>query len=413
MRKLLIIDGSSKLSTSFYGTLDRRYHMEKTEEGKQEYLDKLLRLHNGEPVNGVYTMAKSIEAMIKKVNPSHVAIAWDVSRNTFRREIYPEYKGHRADTIPELKSQFALANKFFEELGIPQFSFEKYEADDILGTFSKMFEDEIPVTIWTKDQDAIQLISDRTSLWLDTSKAKEMYAEEGLDTKDMAIPFGVYEHNPYSIEEYYNITPIQIIDLKAIEGDTSDNIPGIKGVGKKTVLPLINEFGTLEEIYNYLESDTAAEMKDFFKDLGIPSPLKKMMDEIRPMDIIDELAAAICANVDTISDKSFDVIGYSEGTDGIDGETIAKDLRTLEEKDLKKIFRALKKETSLVSVLEKVGEFNSGKAKEIAFMSKVLATIERDIEELKDVKLSQLEFTNDIEKKSEVFKKYDFKSLIK
>lgn len=414
MSKLAVmIDGSSLLSTSFYGTLDRRYHSERTEEGKQQYLDKLLRLSNGDVVNGVYGMVKSIEAMISKVQPTHVVIAWDISRNTFRREIYPEYKAQRAKTLPELKSQFALAQKLFSELGMAQYSFENYEADDVLGTLSNMFEDEISVAIWTKDQDAIQLVSERTSLWLVTSKAKDMYLERGIHPKHCLIPTGVFEHNPYTIEEHYGIRPIQIIDLKAIEGDASDNIPGVAGVGKKTALPLIQEFEDVKGIYDYLESDKTKEIKLFLKELGISSPLKKMMDEITPKDVIGEIALIIEEHYNEISDNALSLIGYKSDMSGVEASTIAGELRALDEKDLKMILRNLKKDALFTEAVNKVGEFLPGKAKEIAFMCKKLATIERNIPALKSVTLSDLLLELTEETKMEVFKKYEFKSLIK
>lgn len=411
MSRLVILDGSSHLTTQFYGTLDTRYHAARTEEEKQKFLNELLRLPTGEPVNAVYGMMKSIEIMMQRVKPTHFAITWDISRDTFRRELYPDYKGHRGKTIPELKSQFELAQRLFKELGVAQFALNGYEADDIIGTLARKFEDEIDTVIWTKDQDAIQLVNERVRLWLITSKAYDMYKEQGLNIKDLALPPGVFEHTHFSIEEDYGLMPIQIIDKKALEGDTSDNIPGVKGVGEKSVVPLLQEFKTLEGIYDYLENNTVAEIKEFFKDwLKIKSsPLMKLMDEIMPHDIIEPLVHAICNQPSVISEKSLATVGYVMG---ITPELLHESLKALDEAELKKIYKTLGKEDALSSILKQVGEVRAGDAKKMAFLSKELATIKTDIAIFDRLNLSDITYDVNVEHKNQVFAKYHFKSLL-
>lgn len=269
--KLVLIDGSSLLSTSFFGNLPRDWYTTGNTEG-------IMKTSSGLFTNGVYTMTKVLLNILEKQKPTHMAIAWDISRNTFRREIYPEYKAHRKETKPELGEQFGTAQRLIEALGLKNFKLEQFEADDIIGTLAKRFEDEVPVYIWTKDQDALQLVSENTRVWLNTSKAKEKYDSRNIDVKMFNLPDGVFEFTPVTFEEEYEIKPIQIIDMKAIEGDSSDNIPGVKGVGPSSVIPLLKEYGSVENIYEVIHDTDEKELADFFKhSLGIKrSPIKNL-----------------------------------------------------------------------------------------------------------------------------------------
>jgi len=277
---LFLIDYSSLLSTCFFGNLPVAYKFAKTDEEKDNALPKLLQTSTGIYTNGVITMMTKLESIIKKIKPKYVAGGWDLTRDTFRREIYPAYKGNRPPTRDELISQFAIGQEIMKEMNFPCFAFKRFEADDILGTFSKMFSDDIKVIILTKDQDSLQLINSNVSVWLMTSKAEEKYKELGINPSDYQIIDGVYEYNPQTFEEDYGFTPIQMIDFKAISGDSSDNIPGIKGVGEKSVVPLLKEFGDIEGIYDYIENTPEKEAKAFMKELGISrSPISYLLKE--------------------------------------------------------------------------------------------------------------------------------------
>lgn len=299
MKSLLLVDGSSLLTTNFFGTVPMEYMKAKTEEEFEKARKKIMQV-DGVYTNGVYGMMKALLKIIKKQDFSHVAIAWDLNRKTFRRELYPEYKTNRGDTKPELKSQFPLAQEVLNEMGISQFVFEGYEADDIIGTLAKKFEGETPVYILTKDQDALQLVSERTRLWYMTSKASDMYKEVGITAKEFQLPDGVFEFTPMYVEHFYGVTPLQIIDRKAIEGDTSDNIPGVKGVGEKSVIPLIQEFGSIEGLYEYIENNSEDDIKAMLKELGIAkSPVKKLLEE-SDEDLVGKKAADISKKLATI-----------------------------------------------------------------------------------------------------------------
>lgn len=310
MKSLLLVDGSSLLTTNFFGTVPMEYMKAKTDEDLEKARKKIMQV-NGVYTNGVYGMMKALLKIIQSQNPSHVVVAWDLNRNTFRRELYPEYKANRGDTKPELKSQFPLAQEVLKEMGISQFVFEGFEADDIIGTLAKKFEGELPVYVLTKDQDALQLVNERTRLWYMTSKASDMYKDLGIDLKDFKLPDGVFEFTPLYVEHFYGVTPLQIIDRKAIEGDTSDNIPGVKGVGEKSVIPLIQEFGSVEGIYDYIETNSEADIKAMLKELGIAkSPVKKLLEE-SDTELVGKKAAELSKKLATIH-RDMDVLQDTE-----------------------------------------------------------------------------------------------------
>ncbi len=326
--KFLIVDGSSLLSTSFYATA-RDLLFAKTEEQKEFAYTKLMKSPDGEYTNGVYMFFKTLLPLIENQNITHLAVVLDRSRNTFRREIDPEYKANRGETPyplksqtllplienqnithlavvldrsrntfrreidPEykanrgetpypLKSQFKLLTELLEDINIPVFSHADYEADDFAGSLVKKFEKDIPIYLHTKDEDYIQLVSEHTKLWIVTGKADDMYKEIGIDKKSLNIPSGIFEYTPKYVKHFKGISPIQIIDAKAIEGDKSDNIKGVKGVGPTASRPLISHYGSIEEIYKNIENlskDREKEILAFFKEeLGIKrSPLKNLL----------------------------------------------------------------------------------------------------------------------------------------
>lgn len=283
MKKLVLIDGSSLLSTSFFGLLPKEYLYAKTTDEKKKALSKVMQTSEGVFTNGVYTMSKSLMQIIDKQSPDYFAVAWDLTRNTFRKALYEGYKAQRKETAPELKSQFILMQEVLEKMNIKQFMNESYEADDFLGSLSERFKDEVMVFILTKDQDALQLVDENVRVWLMTSKHKEMYSEIGLAYGELTLPTGVFEHTPETIRHFYGLKrPEQIVDMKAIEGDTSDNIPGVAGVGSKSVIPLLQAFDTVENLYEALQDldkEKEEALKNYFKGLGIKrSPIKNLVE---------------------------------------------------------------------------------------------------------------------------------------
>ncbi len=269
--KLILIDGSSLLNTYFWATVPREYLIAKTPEERQFYSKRIMQTSEGVYTNGVYAMTKSLLKLIEKQQPTHMAVAWDITRDTFRKKLYKDYKAQRKETLPELKSQFLLMQDLLKAAGISQFMSTEYEADDYLGTLAKKFENQLPVFILTKDQDALQLVSDRTRLWLISKHENEWRKEYGIGD---STPDGAFEFTPLLVKEIYSLFPSQIIDQKALQGDSSDNIPGVHGVGIKATVPLLQEYGTIEALYEALEDELT--FKATCKSLGIRTPLKAL-----------------------------------------------------------------------------------------------------------------------------------------
>ena len=215
MEKLIIIDGNSLINRAFYAL-------------------PLLTNSKGEYSNAVYGFCNMLIKIITDHKPNHIIVAFDYGKKNFRHELYKEYKGTRKATPEELKSQFPLLKQVLSEMNITLLEKQGIEADDIIGTLSKQFKEQ--TYILTGDKDALQLIDETTSVWL---------TQKGISD--------IKEVNISNIQEFYNLTPDQIIDFKALAGDSSDNIPGVKGVGEKSAINLLKQFNTLEEIYNHID----------------------------------------------------------------------------------------------------------------------------------------------------------------
>ena len=286
--QLIIIDGSSMLVTAYYGNLPKALLFEKDPEKKKELYSQIMKNEHGRYTNALYVMCRTLDKIMAEQKPSHIAIVFDTTRDTFRREIYPEYKGNRGETPEPLKEQFISAEKMLHEMGYPVFFSTEYEADDLAGSLAKRFESEIPVRIITKDHDYLQLVTDNTLLWLlqkdqDTATKLMRKYESPCDEEDFkelmaSIPAKAFEVTKEKCLSEYGCRPEQVPDLKGIVGDASDNIPGIKGVSS-AASPLLAEYGTLEAIMDKISSckEKAAEtqLNAFWKDfLGIKrSPL--------------------------------------------------------------------------------------------------------------------------------------------
>lgn len=216
MKKLLVIDGNSILNRAFYGI-------------------RLLTNKDGLYTNAIYGMANIIERHISHLSPDYCAVAFDLKAPTFRHVMYDGYKAQRKGMPEELAVQLPYAKDCMDKMGCRVLSLEGYEADDILGTLAKEAEQKgIAAYVLTGDRDSLQLISDTTHVLL--AKTKE--------TLDMGKG---------EFFEAYGVSPEQFVDVKALMGDTSDNIPGVAGIGEKTALKLIAEYGSLDGLYSSLE----------------------------------------------------------------------------------------------------------------------------------------------------------------
>ena len=214
-KRLLLIDGHSMAYRAFFALPAENFTTAQ-----------------GQHTNAIYGFATMLISLLKDEKPTHVAVAFDVSRKTFRTEIFPEYKANRAKTPDEFRSQMSYLNELVKGFGISQFSLEGFEADDLIATITKRAEKEgAEVLICTGDRDSFQLVTAQTTV---------LYPKRGVS--EMA------RMTPQSVQEKYGMTPDQYPDFAALRGDPSDNLPSIPGVGEKTAAKWVVEYGSLTEL---------------------------------------------------------------------------------------------------------------------------------------------------------------------
>lgn len=231
--KLLLIDGSSVAFRAFFALYNQ--------------IDRF-KNHSGLHTNAIYGFHLMLDHMMKRVQPTHVLVAFDAGKTTFRTELFADYKAGRAKTPDEFREQFPYIRDMLGALGIAFYELEHYEADDIIGTLDKMAErTEIPfdVTIVSGDKDLIQLTDANTVVEISKKGVAEFE-----------------EFTPAYLMDKMGLTPEQFIDLKALMGDKSDNIPGVTKIGEKTGLKLLHEYGSLEGIYQHVDSFKPSKMKE-------------------------------------------------------------------------------------------------------------------------------------------------------
>ncbi len=271
----LIIDGSSMLSSSYYGNLPKQILFAKTEEERAKHYNKIMHAPDGTYTNGIFTMLRTVLKILKNQTPDHIAFVFDKTRNTFRRELYADYKGTRGETPAPLKQQFVLAEEMFQEMGFPVFFSDQYEADDFAGSITEKFWQQDSIVLMTKDVDYLQLVSDERNVraWMvqvSQEKADKLFTAYQVDKKRTNLPDKVFEFTETYIQGEYGLSSgNMVIDWKALAGDSSDNIPGVKGISDKSSIPLLNEYKTVEALYEALEEEGSG-IEDFWKEfLGL------------------------------------------------------------------------------------------------------------------------------------------------
>jgi DNA polymerase-1 len=283
---LLIIDGSSLLSTQYYGNMPPAIRFESDEAKREKLYSQLLHTSTGKYTNGVLGFFRSLFNILREQKPSHVVIAWDLGRDTFRREISEDYKGTRKETPHPLKEQFATCQELCEKMGFVQLMDHKYEADDFCGSVARKFENMIPVRILTKDKDYFQLITKQTHIWLLMSskdKVNELFDKYEMDRNVYNFPDKVFRINRSILKSEYGYYPETAVTVKAIAGDASDNIKGVPGIGEDVAIKLANEYKTIDALYAAIEGldkKQEKELKEYWKTIGISrSPLNALLKE--------------------------------------------------------------------------------------------------------------------------------------
>ena len=258
-KRLLLIDGHSMAYRAFYALPAENFTTA-----------------SGQHTNAIYGFATMLLSLLSSEKPTHVAVAFDVSRKTFRSEIFPEYKANRAKTPDEFRSQMSYLHELVSAFGITQFEVEGYEADDILATITKRAEKEgAEVFICTGDRDSFQLVNDKTTV---------LYPKRGVS--DLA------RMTPDAVQEKYGMSPSQYPDFAALRGDPSDNLPSIPGVGEKTAAKWVVEYGSLQELLSNVDKvggKVGQALRDSIDNVIRNRELTQLVAEV-PMDLsIDAL----------------------------------------------------------------------------------------------------------------------------
>lgn len=233
MKKVILVDGNNLMFRSYYATL---------------YSGSMMTNSEGFPTNALYGFVNMMNKIISEENPEYIMVAFDIGK-TFRHEKYDYYKGKRDETPEDLKKQFPVAKKILNAMGIKYFELAGYEADDIIGTFAKKVDEEAEfvATIVSSDKDLLQLISEDVDVKL-------------LKQKDYIRMNREVFMNTYGLE------PIKMIDLKSLMGDQSDNIPGVKGIGEKTAIKLLQTYSSLDGVYQNIENIKGATKQKLITD---------------------------------------------------------------------------------------------------------------------------------------------------
>lgn len=252
MKKLLILDSNSIINRAFYGI-------------------RMLNAKDGTPTNAVYGFCNILFKLIEEVQPDYLCAAFDVHAPTFRHLQYAEYKAQRKPMPEDLKKQMPIAKNLLRAMHIPVIEKEGYEADDVIGTVSKRCEEQgIACYIATGDKDDLQLASDKTQVILTVTRS--------------GVNETVY-YDDQAVLEKYHVTPTEFIDVKALMGDPSDNIPGVAGVGEKTAMSLIEQHKSIEYIYDHID------------EIGLKGAMLEKMKKGREMAFLSKELATIDRNV--------------------------------------------------------------------------------------------------------------------
>ena len=298
MEKLVLIDGNSLSFRAFFAL-------------------PLLTNKAGVYTNAIYGFTMILDKIIKEEQPTHFMVAFDAGKTTFRNNMYSEYKGGREKTPDELRSQLPYIRQLVESYNIKHYELDNYEADDIIGTLSKQADNQnLKTIIITGDRDLTQLASENVTIY---------YTKKGVTDIDHYTP-------EFIAEKYDGIVPNQIIDMKGLMGDKSDNIPGVPGIGEKTAIKLLKQFETVEGVYENIDELKKSKMKEklieneenakLSKDLATinrDSPIEVTIDDLKLTDYSDEEKI-----------KLFKTLEFKQLLDQMDASTEASDDRVIE-----------------------------------------------------------------------------------
>ncbi|MGV2875276.1 5'-3' exonuclease [Macrococcus capreoli] len=266
MNNLLIVDGMALLFRHFFATSLHNNYMKNSK---------------GLPTNGVQGFVRHVVSAIHDTNATHVIVCWDMGSKTFRNEIDPNYKAHRPAPQDELIPQFDMVQEISRQLGFHNIGVQNFEADDVIGTLAKSLDDTYNIKVISGDRDLLQILDEHIEVWL-TKKGFNIYNK--------------YDKARF-IEEY-QLQPKQLIDVKAFMGDTADGYPGVKGIGEKTALKLIQTYGSVAgvlEHVNELPKGQQTKIKESIEALKLSQQLAEIHTEVplRIDEIVSEMPYSV------------------------------------------------------------------------------------------------------------------------
>ena len=297
-KKLLLIDGSSVAFRAFFALYNQ--------------IDRF-RNNNGLHTNAIYGFHLMLDNLLERIQPTHVLVAFDAGKTTFRTEMFADYKAGRAKTPEEFREQFPYIREMLAARGIAYYDLAQYEADDIIGTLAKMAEntsEDYQITVVSGDKDLIQLTDENTVVEI----SKKGVAEFEAFTPDYLM-------------EKMGITPAQFIDLKALMGDKSDNIPGVTKIGEKTGLKLLLEHGSLEGIYEHIDEMKKSKMKENLindKEQAFLSKTLATIDTQSPIEIGLDDTAFTGPDLEKLA-AFYDEMGFVQFKNALGGEAVPQD----------------------------------------------------------------------------------------
>ena len=267
MSRLIVVDGNSIMNRAFYGIMG----------------SKMLMTKDGTYTNAVYGFLAIIFKVIDELQPDYIAVAFDLKAPTARHKVYDGYKANRKGMPNELAEQMPIIKNILKCMNITIIEKKGYEADDVLGTLAKMGEQQgLEVTILSGDRDTFQLATDKVTIRIPRTKAGKTEVDN-------------FDRN--KVLEIYGVEPKKLIEVKGLQGDTSDNIPGVPGVGEKTALNLIKEYSSIEDLYKSIENGTAtvkgklkenlinnkdlAELSKFLGTINVEVPINEKIEELK------------------------------------------------------------------------------------------------------------------------------------
>lgn len=274
--KVVIIDGTALIVDAYFNSMPEELAKAQTIEEKIEAFDALEKNCNGKYIGAVRGLFSVILDTVDKINPTHIAVVWGTSRKSnIRKEIYSGYKSDDNGMDEPLREQFKTAQALLAPL-VKQFTSNKYEAIDLAGTLADKFKDKAQVTIVARNNNYLQLC-DIADVCIKTPRAESLIEKYCLNSAE--IPTGFFKYNRDTIKYVKDLEPSQILGYNALVGVPSSGVPGVKGVGAATALPIIKKYSTIDNLYNDIDNIEYKELQSLWKELDLRNNINKLIDD--------------------------------------------------------------------------------------------------------------------------------------